>query len=126
MTTNSEILDELARWMPVNGEAIFGTRPWKVYGEGPSRVNSGGFNEGKLRYTAKDIRFTTKGGRLYALALGWPEDRRLVIRSLATPAGKITQGQSARLTGANSLGSKPMPAWPSRCPRKSPAITSSL
>jgi len=84
------ILDELATWMQVNGEAIFGTRPWKVYGEGPSRVNSGGFNEGKLRYTANDIRFTTKGRRLYALALGWPEDRRLVIRSLAVPAGKIT------------------------------------
>src|SRR5208282_5293352 len=85
------ILNELARWMPVNGEAVFGTRPWKVYGEGPSRVNSGGFNEGKLRYTANDIRFTTKGRRLYALALGWPEDRRLVIRSLAVPAGRISK-----------------------------------
>jgi alpha-L-fucosidase len=84
-----KILDELARWMPVNGEAIFGTRPWKVFGEGPSRVNSGGFNEGKLRYTARDIRFTTRGGSLYALALGWPEDGRFVVRSLATSAGKV-------------------------------------
>ena len=59
--------------------------------KGPSRVNSGGFNEGKLRYTAKDIRFTTKGRTLYALALGWPEDRRFVVRSLATPAGKVAK-----------------------------------
>jgi len=84
-----KILNELAKWMPVNGEAIFGARPWKVFGKGPSRVNSGGFNEGKLRYTARDIRFTTRGLSLYALARGWPEDRRLIVRSLATPAGKV-------------------------------------
>ena len=85
-----KILAELAAWMPVNGEAIFGTRPWKVFGEGSSRVKSGGFNEGALRYTAHDIRFTTKGDKLYALALGWPADRRLVIRSLAASAGTIS------------------------------------
>jgi len=86
-----KILDELGKWMRVNGEAIFGTRPWKVFGEGPSRVNSGGFNEGKLSYTARDIRFTTKGGSLYALALRWPEDRRLIVRSPAAPAGKVRE-----------------------------------
>ena len=86
-----KILGELADWMPVNGEAIFGTRPWKIYGEGPSKVKKGGGgNEGKLAYTAKDIRFTTKDGVLYALALGWPEDGRLVVKSLATPAGKVS------------------------------------
>ncbi|MGA2069141.1 MAG: alpha-L-fucosidase C-terminal domain-containing protein [Thermoguttaceae bacterium] len=47
------------------------------------------FNGGSLRYTAKDIRFTTKGAALYAVALGWPEDRRLAVRSLATAAGKV-------------------------------------
>ncbi len=47
------------------------------------------FNEGTLHYTAKDIRFTTKGHVLYAIALGWPADRRLTVRSLAAPAGKI-------------------------------------
>jgi alpha-L-fucosidase len=85
------ILSDLAAWMPVNGEAIFGTRPWKIYGEGPSKVTSGAnFNESALTYTARDIRFTTKGDALYALALGWPDDGRLVVKSLATPAGKIT------------------------------------
>jgi alpha-L-fucosidase len=85
------ILAELAAWMPVNGEAIFGTRPWKVFGEGPAHVKkSGGFNEGGLRYSARDIRFTAKGDALYALALDWPADRRLVVRSLAVPAGRIS------------------------------------
>lgn len=84
-----KILSELAAWMEVNGQAIFGTRPWKVFGEGARKVKSGGFNEGALRYTARDIRFTTKGQTLYAIALGWPESSQLLVRSLAAPAGKI-------------------------------------
>ena len=87
-----KILEAMAGWTAVCGEAIYGTRPWKVYGEGPARpVSSGGFNEGKLRYTARDIRFTAKGGALYAIALGWPADGRLVVKSLATAAGKISE-----------------------------------
>ena len=85
-----KILDGMAAWIAVNGEAIYGTRPWKVFGESSHKLQGGMFNEGALRYTAKDIRFTTKGGSLYAIALGWPEDRRLTVRSLATAAGKIS------------------------------------
>ena len=85
-----QILDALAAWMPVNGEAIFGTRPWKVFGESSGKIQGGMFNEGRLRYTAADIRFTTKGQTLYALALAWPADRKLVVKSLAKPAGTIT------------------------------------
>jgi len=84
-----KILAEMAAWMPINGEAIFGTRPWTVFGESPHQPQGGNFNEGALRYTAADIRFTTKGPTLYALILGWPADGKLRIRSLATPAGKI-------------------------------------
>jgi alpha-L-fucosidase len=85
-----QILTDLAAWMPVNGESIFGTRPWKVFGEGPSKPKKvEGWSEGGLSYTAKDLRFTTKGDALYALALGWPEDGKLLVKSLATPAGKV-------------------------------------
>jgi alpha-L-fucosidase len=84
-----KILDEMAAWMPINGEAIFGTRPWKVFGEGARKLKGGMFNENNLRYTASDIRFTTKGPAIYALALGWPTDGKLLVRSLAKAAGKI-------------------------------------
>ncbi len=93
------ILNAMAAWMAVNGEAIYGTRPWKIFGEGPSRAQKGGhFNEGKLKYTARDIRFTHRqgsgqahqGGTLYAIALGWPEDNQLVVKSLASAAGQIS------------------------------------
>jgi alpha-L-fucosidase len=79
-----QILEALADWMGRNGEAIHGTRPWRTYGEGPTRVGGGMFSEGNAQpFTAEDIRFTTKAGALYAIALGWPMDGVLRIASLA-------------------------------------------
>ncbi|MFZ0829433.1 MAG: alpha-L-fucosidase [Verrucomicrobiia bacterium] len=76
------MLHQLADWTAVNGEAIYGTRPWLVYGEGPLQVKGGAFKE-NFTYSAQDIRFTTKGKTLYAIALGWPEDGKVFIKSLA-------------------------------------------
>jgi alpha-L-fucosidase len=83
-----QVLDGMARWIEVNGEAIYGTRPWGVYGEGPTRAKGGHFQE-DYTYTARDIRFTTKGDTLYATAMGWPEDGKLRIRTLAANAPGI-------------------------------------
>jgi alpha-L-fucosidase len=79
------MLHQLADWTAVNGEAIYGTRPWLVYGEGAVQARGGAFRE-NMTYTAKDIRFTTKGKTLYAIALGWPDDGKMVIKSLAKTA----------------------------------------
>jgi alpha-L-fucosidase len=62
----------MAAWMKVNGEAIHGTRPWKIYGEGPTTAAAGAFQE-NTTYTAQDIRFTIRGDTLYALSLGEPQ-----------------------------------------------------
>jgi alpha-L-fucosidase len=70
-----QIVNEIGMWTSVNGEGIYGSRPWKVYGEKPASglvVKSGNFNEDKLKYTAQDIRFTTKGNTLYTFCLGEP------------------------------------------------------
>jgi alpha-L-fucosidase len=83
-----KILDDLAAWMPVHSEAIFGTRPWKVFGEGPSRPAAGMMSEGKAQpFTAEDVRFTTRGDMLYAFLLDAPGADTVTIRSLAT--GKV-------------------------------------
>ncbi len=94
-----QMLEELAEWNAVHGEAIFGTRPWLVYGEGAVRAKGGSFKE-DFTYTAGDIRFTTKGATLYAYALGWPTDGKLAIRSLARPA----DGNGNRIERIELLG----------------------
>ena len=83
-------LEGMAAWMRVNEEALFGTRPWTISGEGPVKVRGGGFSEGgEERLTAADFRFTTKGNTLYATAMGWPEDGKYVVRTLGAGAPGI-------------------------------------
>jgi alpha-L-fucosidase len=88
-----QILAEMAKWIAINGEAIYETRPWLIHGEGPVRAKGGHFGE-DFAYSAKDIRFTMKGDKtLYAFAMGWPADGKIVIRSLARfpeVTGKVT------------------------------------
>jgi alpha-L-fucosidase len=95
-----KFLEEMALWIEVNSEAIYGTRPWTIYGEGPTQIKPGQFNDKVAEeYTAADIRFTAKGNTLYAFALAWPGER-MVIHSLAleTP---LTSGtvREVRLLG---------------------------
>ncbi len=84
------MLGQLADWNAVHGEAIFGTRPWFVYGESSVKVKGGAFKE-DFKYNAREIRFTTKGTTLYAIALGWPDDGQLLVRSLAKRRRKRQQ-----------------------------------
>jgi alpha-L-fucosidase len=99
------VLDGIEAWMRVNRESILGSRPWRVFGEGPAlqgaALSAQGFNEGKGRpFTAEDVRFTTHGARLYAIALGWPEDGRLVVKSLAEGSPDAGVIRSVRLLGS--------------------------
>jgi alpha-L-fucosidase len=93
------MLHQLADWTAVNGEAIYGTRPWLVYGEGDVKAKGGAFKE-NFQYSAKDIRFTTKGKTLYAIAMGWPVDGKIVIKSLArTDEEGLNQIKKVELLG---------------------------
>lgn len=91
------ILEGIAEWMDVNSEAIFATRPWKTFGEGPASegtaLSAQGFNEGKGKpFTAQDIRYTASkdGNTLYAIVMGWPEGPTQ-LHSLGTNAKLLSQ-----------------------------------
>jgi alpha-L-fucosidase len=85
-----KFLHEMASWMTTNGEAIYGTRPWTISGEGPVKIRGGGFSEGgEDRLSAEDFRFTTQGRTLYATAMGWPTGGTLTVRTLAANAPGI-------------------------------------
>jgi len=95
-------LDEMAAWMAVHGEAIHGTRPWHVAGEGPTPVRGGHFNEGAV-YRPEDVRFTVAAdGSLYVIALGVPT-QSLLVQALAS--------SSRPIAGIRLLGSDEPVAW---------------
>jgi alpha-L-fucosidase len=79
-----EILLAMGKWLAVSGDAIYGTRPWKIYGEGPTKTAAGSFKDTDTKpYTPADIRFTAKNGTLYAIALATPADGVVHIKTLA-------------------------------------------
>ncbi|MBL4561626.1 MAG: alpha-L-fucosidase [Labilibaculum sp.] len=86
-----KVVEEITKWMDINSECIYETRPWYIYGEGPKAesanpINAQGFNEGKgASYLSNDIRFTVKGDTLYAVVMEWPaNNEEILIKSLAS------------------------------------------
>ena len=90
------LLQALAGWFAICGEAIHGTRPWRQFGEGDGRVTIEGFREEQVAWNSADYRFTRKGKTLFAFMLKAPENRIAVIKSL-TEAEKVA---AVKLLGA--------------------------
>ena len=102
-----ERLLEIGNWLETNGEAIYGTRPFSIYGEGPQQIVEGHLSEHQNKdATAKDIRFTTKGDVLYAIVLDWP-GKKLVINTLGKSSGHLDQ----EITNVECLGSVEKISW---------------
>jgi alpha-L-fucosidase len=97
------ILADLAGWFAGNGAAIHATRPWRVFGEGPTRPRAGVMNEGEAApFTSADVRFTARGGTLNAILLDWPEGKT-AIQALGTDALPDARVERVTLLGGGPL-----------------------
>ncbi len=100
------VLEDIAAWMDINKESIFDARPWKIFGEGPSTETSNpmraqGFNEGKVKMTAKDIRFNQKGKILYVTVMGNPGED-ILVKNLGTTLSPGVKIKKVELLGSNA------------------------
>ncbi len=101
-----EILLEIGRWLNINGEAIYETRPWKTFGEGPTRIKEGAFTDNEMSFTSQDIRFTAKDRNLYAIVMKQPEDNLVKIHSLGQ-----SQNKNVKINSVNLLGEGRIVKW---------------
>ena len=103
-----KVLLRMGQWLRKFGEAVYGTRPWIVYGEGPTRMAKGGHFLKVHAHKAEDVRFTSKPGVVYAIMLGWPgAEREVVIRSFAPDSLKGEIG----VKGVSFIGSSERIKW---------------
>jgi alpha-L-fucosidase len=95
------VLLDIGKWLKVNGDAIYGTRCWKKLGEGDAESTKGSFTDNKATsYTARDMRFTTKGNVFYAIVLNWDEAGALV-KSLDRNAIADAKIQNVQMLGSD-------------------------
>jgi alpha-L-fucosidase len=107
-----EVLLEMGGWLDKFGEAIFETRPWYTYGEGPTKEPEGHFDNAekflKIKYTNKDIRYTTRDNKVYAIFLGRPNPGNEVALS-SFRKGELPEGID--ISGVSMLGSGNKIEW---------------
>ena len=105
---DQEVLRGIGDWLKINGESIYGSTHWKIFGEGPTGVSTGHVSEAKdKRFTSEDIRFTTKDGNVYATALDWPTDGVVKIKSLA----KGSEHWPGEIRSVSLLGCRAEISW---------------
>lgn len=109
-----EVLLGIGKWLRQNGESIYGTRPWRVFGEGPTRLDKGGSFTKKVNYTPQDVRYTRREDTVYAIEMGWPGANEKI--TLESWHRDLHWGTNIEIIDVSVLGSneKIHWEWPSR------------
>lgn len=97
-----DILLQIGNWLKTNGEAIYGSRPWAVFGEGPTKQEKSGMFLDKIVYTPQDVRYTKNGNTMYAIVLGWPGNNTAIHLKAFT--AEILKGNVPKVKRVSILG----------------------
>lgn len=109
---DQDVLRGIGTWLKINGEAIYETTPWRIYGEGPTKIQEGQFSDGiKKNFTSEDIRFTQGKGYLYATVLKESADGQYCIRSLAEQDASRLANFHGIIRDVDLLGCGQKPLW---------------
>ena len=109
---DTKILKEIGAWLKVNGEAIYDTKVWRTYGEGPTKIVEGQFADGiKKNFTSEDFRFTTAHGYLYAIALKCSEDGSYCVRSFGEQDASRQANFHGIVKEVKVIGFEETPEW---------------
>ena len=105
-------LEGMAVWMDIHGEGIYGTRPWKIFGEGVTNTSDEGSfgvrERAQASLSAKDVRFTTKEDKLYAFVLGFPNEKTVEIKALGFDSPQL---EGKKITGISMMGTDKDVKW---------------
>ena len=109
---DAQILREIGGWMRRNASAIYGTKPWRKFAEGPTELPRGQFTDNQpIAYTGEDIRFLCGGGSIYAFVMQWPSNGRVTVKSLATSCDQNQPEFHGILSDVQILGFDGVPSY---------------
>lgn len=109
------ILLTVGRWLKANGEAIYGSRPWRVSAEGPTEIPEGQFTDGvKKTFTPEDVRYTCRGDSIYAFAMVYPENGRVAFPALGERDAASKPNFHGIIKSVSVLGFDETPEWERR------------
>ncbi|WP_159020769.1 alpha-L-fucosidase [Algibacter sp. L3A6] len=119
--TQAKMLRAFGDWIKINGEGIYGTRPWEVNGEGPLEIVTRRTGENLKEYLSKDIRFTTKNENIYAFVLARPTED-ILIETLKSKGNLLKEIKNIELLGSDEkiTWTQSVEGLKIKCPKNAP------